>query len=121
MTTAQRGKTFQQLVQEAKGRINAITVDDLMQWRHDGKTFNVVDVREPADVEAGMIPNAISIPRGILELVIDEAIPDQDDVIVLYCGGGSRSALAADTLQVMGYNKVVSLTGGWRAWQEANS
>lgn len=121
MTTTQRGKTFQQLVQEAKGRIKEITVDDLMEWRREGKLFTLIDVREPADVEAGIIPHALSIPRGIVELVIDEAVPDQDDVIVVYCGGGSRSALAADTMQVMGYSNVYSLAGGWRAWVEANS
>lgn len=114
--TARRGKTFQQLVGEAKTRIQEMTADELRALQAEGREFVLLDVREPGDFENGHIPGAVNLPRGILELEIDEVAPDQDKLVVAYCGGGSRSALAADTLQTMGYNNVVSLAGGWRGW-----
>ncbi len=115
-TNTWRGKTFQNLVQEAKGRIQEVTADTLRAWQAEGKDLVILDVREPADFEQGHIPGAVNIPRGILELEIDDVVPNQDKVVVAYCGGGSRSALAADTLQVMGYGNVYSLAQGWRGW-----
>lgn len=115
-----RGKRFAQLVQEAKGRIQEVSVDTLQQWQAEAKPMVIIDVREPEDYAKGHIPGARLIPRGELELDIDEQVPDQDTCIVLNCGGGSRSALAADTLQQMGYSAVYSLTGGWRAWSQSN-
>jgi rhodanese-related sulfurtransferase len=117
MEATRRGKTFRDLVTEAKGRIREITIDDLKQWQASGKKMTVIDVREPEDFAQGSIPGAVNVPRGLLELDIDDVVPDQDAEIVVYCGGGSRSALAADTLQVMGYGQAYSLAGGWRAWQ----
>ena len=111
-----RGKTFQQLVTEAKQEIREISRDTLKQWMADKKPLVILDVREPADYENGTIPGAVCIPRGLLELEIDEQIPDQDATVVAYCGGGSRSALAAQTLKAMGYDNVYSLQGGYRFW-----
>jgi rhodanese-related sulfurtransferase len=111
-----RGKTFKQLVDEAKGQVQEIDQATLKQWLKEKPELMVVDVREPSDFENGHIENAVNIPRGLLELEIDEIVPDQERPIVAYCGGGSRSALAAQTLQVMGYGKVYSLIGGYRQW-----
>ncbi len=118
MSVSSRGKTFQELVQEAKSRIREISQDELKQWLAENKEMILLDVREREDFQAGAIPGAVSLPRGILEVEIDEVVPNQDQVVVMYCGGGSRSALAADTLQVMGYQHVYSLQGGWRQWNQ---
>jgi rhodanese-related sulfurtransferase len=114
---ARQGQTFQDLVRDAKTRIQEVTLAELMQWREDGQPLVVLDVREMQDFEAGHIPAATHLSRGVLELDIDEVVPDQNARIVTYCGGGSRSALAADTLQVMGYRQVYSLAGGYRGWK----
>ena len=119
MQGTRRGKTFKDLVTDAKSRIDEIDADTLKEWQAAGKDFALVDVREPADFENGHIEGAMALPRGILELDIDEVVPDQDKTIVAYCGGGSRSALAADTLAMMGYENVFSLAGGWRNWSQS--
>lgn len=118
MTTTQRGKTFKDLVIDAKSRINEVTQEELKQWISNNESMTIIDVREPDNFKDGHIEGAVNIPRGILELEIDEVVADQDAKIVLNCGGGSRSALAADTLQVMGYDNVYSLAGGWKQWQQ---
>lgn len=114
--TARRGKTYQDLVAEAKSRIREITADELRQWQVDSRDFVLIDVREGAEHQRGMIEGAVPISRGILEIEIDDAVPNQDKTVVLYCGGGSRSALAADTMREMGYENVYSLIGGYRGW-----
>ncbi len=114
--TQWRGKTFQDLVSEAKSRIHELSAEDLKRWQAQGKEMVILDVREPEDFQYGHLPGAINIPRGLLELEVDELIPNQDKVIVAYCGGGSRSALAADTLTTMGYANVYSLAKGFRGW-----
>jgi rhodanese-related sulfurtransferase len=111
-----RGKTFKQLVSEAKSQIEEIPQETLKQWMAEGKELVILDIREPVDYDNGHIQGAINLPRGLLELDIDEVVPNQDKVVVTYCGGGSRSALSAQTLQVMGYNHVYSLIGGYRQW-----
>lgn len=111
-----RGKTFRDLVTEAKGQINEVTQDTLKQWLSEKKDLLILDVREPEDFQNGYIAGAVNVPRGMLELEIDEVAPNQDRTIVAYCGGGSRSALASQTLQVMGYDNVYSLAGGYRQW-----
>lgn len=116
MTTTQRGKTFKDLVTEAKTRINEVSQEEFKEWHANNEDMVIIDVRESHNYSEGCIDRAISLSRGILELEIDEIVPNQDAKIVAYCGGGSRSALAADTLQVMGYNNVYSLAGGWRQW-----
>lgn len=116
-TQTWRGKTFKDLVGEAKGRIREVTPEDIKQWRAEGKDFVLLDVREAEDYQQGHIEGAVHLSRGMLELEIDEVVADQDKPIVTYCGGGSRSALAADSLQVMGYESVFSLAGGYRGWK----
>ncbi len=118
-TTQRRGKRFVDLVNDAKADIQQIDVATLRQWQADAdKRFTLIDVREQNDVAQGTIDGAIGIGRGVLELSIDEVVPNQDDTVVLYCGGGSRSALAAQTLEAMGYTNVYSLAGGWRGWNQ---
>ncbi|MEB3206295.1 MAG: rhodanese-like domain-containing protein [Vampirovibrionales bacterium] len=126
---ARRGKRFSDLVNDVKPSIREISKSQLQQWLEhaqtpDGEPFILLDVREPDEVAGGQITHVsgekpVTIPRGHLELYIDEAIVDQDAVIVCYCRGGNRSALAADTLQKMGYSRVYSLAGGWRQWTAA--
>lgn len=120
MMQTRRGKSFQQLVMEAKSRIREVPLTEFMRWRSENRPLVILDVREPEQFDAEHIPQAIKAPRGILELEIDEMVPDQDATIVCYCGGGSRSALAADTLQAMGYENVYSLVGGFRGWSQSN-
>ena len=116
--TARQGKTFKDLVTEAKQVIQEVDVFTLKSDLEAGKTCTIIDVREPEDFNNGHISGAINIPRGMLELEIDEVIPNQSHPVVVYCGGGSRSALAAQTLQIMGYDQVKSLAGGWRHWSQ---
>jgi rhodanese-related sulfurtransferase len=117
-TNTSPGKTFQQLVADAKTQITEITQDQLKQWQKEGKALTLLDVREPSDFETCAISGAINIPRGLLELDINDTVTDFNQPIVAYCGGGSRSALAAQTLQTMGYTQVYSLKGGFRVWIE---
>jgi rhodanese-related sulfurtransferase len=108
---------YQDLVQQAKAQIRETTVDAL---HRDGAALGVlIDVREPAEWAAGHVPGARLLPRGILEGKIEELAPDPDQPIVLYCGSGGRSALAAQSLQRMGYSNVLSLAGGFGAWRDA--
>lgn len=117
--TARKGKTFRDLVNEAKTRIQEVDAATLRQWQTENPHLVIIDVREPEDFSHGHIQGAINVPRGLLELDIDEVIPEQNKIVVAYCGGGSRSALAADTLQIMGYDHVYSLAQGWRGWNQA--
>src|SRR5688500_15286113 len=107
------------LVQEAKQRIAECTVADVKARLDRGERFHFVDVREDGEYAAGRARGARHIGRGILERDIETLIPDPDADIVLYCGGGYRSALAAESLQKLGYRRVVSMDGGFRAWSEA--
>lgn len=113
---ARRGKRFHDLINEVMPHIEEIHVATLKQWQTEGKAMTVIDTREPQEMAQGMIDGALPIPRGVLELQLDQAAPNQDEPLVLYCGGGYRSALAAHTAQIMGYEKVVSLAGGYKAW-----
>ena len=108
-------KTGTDLVNEAKQRITEIDVDGARAALDAPETM-FVDVREPNEYNLGRVPGALPLPRGTIE-VRGEAMLPRDKTIICYCGGGSRSALAADTLQTMGY-KVRSLKGGYRAWVE---
>jgi rhodanese-related sulfurtransferase len=110
---------FKQLVDEVKKDVHEISVDDLKMLKERKLDFALIDVREPEDWQKGTIPDAATIPRGVLELNIDQVTSDKDQKIVLYCGGGSRSALAAYMLQKMGFRNVLSLAGGYRAWKES--
>jgi len=110
---------FEKLCEEARSRVKELTIDDLRQKQSEGADFHLFDVREDHEWEKGRIPGARHLGRGIIERDIETLIPNQEAEIVLYCGGGYRSALAADNLQRMGYQNVLSMAGGIRAWREA--
>jgi rhodanese-related sulfurtransferase len=114
----QHNEGFLKLVQDAKSRVRQNTPADVIKKMEAKEPFHLVDVREDNEYEAGHIQGAIHVGKGVLERDIEKRIPDKDAEIVLYCGGGYRSALAADTLQKMGYRNVVSMDGGWRSWKE---
>lgn len=109
---------FLKLVTEAKSRIKECTADDVMDRMESGKPFVLVDVREESEFAAGHAKGAIHLGKGIIERDIEKTVPDHDAEIILYCGGGFRSALAADALQHMGYTNVISMDGGWRTWSQ---
>ena len=110
---------FLKIVQSAKTRVQETTVHEVNKKISEGiLNFILLDVREESEWQAGRIPHAIHLSKGIIERDIEEKIPDKDKELILYCGGGFRSALAADNLQKMGYTKVISMDGGYRAWKE---
>ena len=117
-------KTAAQLVQEAKQRVENLTVDQVASELRQG-TVTLIDIREPAEQQTGTIPGAIHAPRGMLEFYADPTSPyhrpefDPKGRIILHCASGGRSALAADTLQQMGYTNVAHLDGGFKAWEAA--
>ena len=110
---------FLRIVDDAKRRIHELSVADVKALLDNGKRFHVVDVREESEWANGHLPGARHLSKGIIERDIESAIPDLHAAIILYCGGGFRSALSADNLQKMGYTNVVSMDGGWRGWTEA--
>ena len=113
------GSGFQTLVKDAKSRIQEMNIDQLKALRDSGSKFMFVDVREDSEWTAGHAAGATHLARGILERDIEAQAPRKDEKIVLYCGGGARSALAADTLMKMGYTNVYSLAGGMSAYKTA--
>ena len=108
---------FQQLCNEAKKEIKEIDAAELERMQQAGD-FALIDVREPEEAWRGAIPGATNIPRGVLELKIDQVTTDKNKRIVLYCGGGNRSALAAWMLKKMGFTNAMSLIGGYRGWSQ---
>ena len=115
----QHSPGFLKLVEDAKTRVQEIAAPALLRKLQNQDRFSLVDVREADEYATGRIPGAQHLCKGILERDIETAVPDFNAEIVLYCGGGYRSALAADNLQKMGYKRVLSLAGGWRDWREA--
>lgn len=113
------GQGFLNLVNDAKQRIKQETFRETRRRLDNGEKLILVDTREDVEWARGHIPGAIHLGRGIIERDIEKTIPDKATPIVLYCGGGFRSALAADNLQKMGYVNVISMDGGWRGWTEA--
>jgi rhodanese-related sulfurtransferase len=109
---------FLKLVNDAKTRVRECSVDDAKQRLDAGDNFTLVDVREDTEYAAGHIPGAVHIGKGVIERDIEAKVPDPTTPLVLYCGGGFRSALAADALQKMGYTNVISMDGGWRVWNQ---
>ena len=109
---------FQKLVAEAKKRIIEISPTDAEAKSKSGQAL-IVDVREKDEWDEGHIPDAIHMSRGTIELDIEEKVPDTNAVIICHCGGGGRSALAAESLQKMGYKNVRSMAGGLKAWNAA--
>jgi rhodanese-related sulfurtransferase len=116
---AKHSPRFLQLVHDAKTRIQELSIADVKARLDRGKKFTLVDVREDHEWAAGHLPQAVHLGKGILERDAEARFPDPQAEIVLYCGGGYRSALAADALQKMGYTNVWSLDGGFRAWKES--
>jgi rhodanese-related sulfurtransferase len=108
---------FLKLVNDAKSRVKEVNIDEYQKMPRDGHIL--VDVREDNEWSAGHAVGAIHLSKGIIERDVEKEIPDKSKTLVLYCGGGFRSALAADALQQMGYQNAVSLDGGWRAWNQA--
>lgn len=111
---------FLKLVNEAKSRIKQANHHEVKKRLDAGEEIILVDTREDSEWARGHIPGAIHLGKGIIERDVEKTIPDRNATIVLYCGGGFRSALAADNLQKMGYTNVISMDGGWRGWTEAN-
>jgi rhodanese-related sulfurtransferase len=109
---------FLKIVNDAKSRVKETTPEAVRQKQEAGETFHFVDVREDNEWQAGHAAGAIHLGKGIIERDVEAAIPDHDAEVILYCGGGYRSALAADALQQMGYTKVISMDGGWKRWKE---
>ena len=107
------------LVEDSKARIRELDSPGLLRKLQQKASFQLIDVREADEYASGRIPGAQHLSKGIIERDIETAVPDPNAEIVLYCGGGFRSALAAESLQKMGYTKVWSLAGGWREWLAA--
>lgn len=110
---------FLALVNEAKGRVRQTGIEDYRKMLEEAQPHLLVDIREESEWAAGHAAGAMHLGKGVIERDIEKKVPDKDARMVLYCGGGFRSALAADALQRMGYTNVVSLEGGWKRWQEA--
>ena len=115
---AQHSPRFLHIVADAKKRIRETTVDDVKARLDRGEKFLLVDVREESEWAKGHVPGAVHLGKGVIERDIEARVPDAAAPLVLYCGGGYRSALAADNLQKMGYTNVLSMDGGWRGWRE---
>jgi len=110
---------FLDIVNDAKSRIGETNVDEVKAKMDRGENFFLVDVREESEWEKGHITNAIYIGKGVIERDIEKKISNTEEEIILYCGGGFRSALAADNLQKMGYTNVSSMDGGYSGWVNA--
>jgi rhodanese-related sulfurtransferase len=114
----QHSPRFLQLVQNAKQRVHEISIDDVKGQLDRGKKLLLIDVREESEYAKDHLPGAMHLGKGVIERDIEESVPDLNTPMVLYCGGGYRSALAADNLQKMGYTNVLSMDGGVRGWRE---
>ncbi len=110
---------FLKLVKDAKSRVREADFREIKHRLDAREKLVLVDVREDSEWAQGHIPGATHLGKGVIERDVERFFPDKDDPLVLYCGGGYRSALAGDNLQKMGYTNVISMDGGWRAWVEA--
>src|ERR1017187_7552688 len=110
---------FLKLVNDAKARVQEIDLAGYQKMREAGQAHVLVDTREESEWDAGHVTGAVHLGKGVIERDIETKVPDKSTRIVLYCGGGFRSALAADNLQKMGYTHAISLDGGWRALKES--
>ena len=114
----QHTNRFLKLVNEAKSRIRETNVQEVKKRLDKGERLILVDVREDNEVARGRIPGALHLGKGVIERDVEKTIPDTNAEVILYCGGGFRSALAADALQKMGYTNVLSMDGGVRGWRD---
>jgi rhodanese-related sulfurtransferase len=113
----QHSPGFLKLVQDAKSRVRETTVDEVKARLDRGEKFLLIDVREESEWAKDHLPGAIHLGKGVIERDVEQRVPDRSAEMVLYCGGGFRSALAADNLQKMGYTNVLSMDGGVRDWR----
>jgi rhodanese-related sulfurtransferase len=114
----QHSPGFLKLVQDAKTRVKELTVEQVKAKLDAGERFELIDVREDHEWAKDHLPGAVHLSKGTIERDVEERYPDKATPLVLYCGGGFRSALAADNLQKMGYTNVISMDGGHRGWKE---
>lgn len=112
---------FLKLVDDARTRVREVTVEEARARLSANPRARLVDVREDKEWEAGHAAGAEHLGRGVIERDVETKIPDKDTELILYCGGGFRSALACDNLQRMGYREVYSMAGGWKAWRESGA
>jgi rhodanese-related sulfurtransferase len=110
---------FLKFVQDAKKRVKETNVAEVKRRGDAGEKFLLIDVREDNEWAKGHLPGAVHLGKGVIERDIEQRVPDTGAKLILYCGGGLRSALAAENLQKMGYTNVESMDGGWRGWIEA--
>lgn len=115
----QHAPRFLAIVNDAKSRVRECNVHDVKKRLDAGEGLNIVDVREESEFAAGHLPGAAHLGKGVIERDIEKTFPSTATELILYCGGGFRSALAADNLQKMGYTNVISMDGGWSGWKEA--
>ena len=109
---------FLKIVKDAKSRVRETTPEEVKKRQEAGDDFRFIDVREDDEWRKGHARGATHLGKGVIERDIEKTVPDPDAEIILYCGGGYRSALAADSLQKMGYKNVISMDGGWKRWEE---
>jgi len=112
---------FLKVVNDSKSRIKEVTVDETLDRLKDNPDAKLIDVREDNEWDAAHAAGAIHLGKGIIERDIETTVPNKSTELILYCGGGYRSALAADVLQNMGYTNVFSMAGGWKAWKESGA
>ena len=112
---------FLKVVNDAKTRIREVSVDETQTRMQSDDAVRLIDVREDDEWRAGHAQGATHLGKGIIERDIEATVPDKNAEVILYCGGGFRSALAADTLQQMGYRNVFSMAGGWKAWKDSGA
>jgi rhodanese-related sulfurtransferase len=112
---------FLKVVDDAKSRVREVTVAETQARMKENTGAKLVDVREDNEWDAAHAAGAIHLGKGIIERDIETTVPDKDTELILYCGGGYRSALAADVLQRMGYTNVFSMAGGWKAWKDSGA
>jgi len=112
---------FLRVVDDAKSRIREVTVEETRERVAANPDAKLIDVREDNEWQAGHAAGATHLGKGIIERDIETQVPDKATELILYCGGGYRSALAADVLQKMGYTNVFSMAGGWKAWKESGA
>ena len=112
---------FLKLVNDAKTRVREVTVEQTQQRLKENPNAKLIDVREDNEWQAGHAARAEHLGKGIIERDIEAKVPDRSTELILYCGGGYRSALVADVLQQMGYTNVFSMAGGWKAWEDSSA
>ena len=115
----EHSEEFRKLTDDAKSRINEVTVEETLRRIENGASL--IDVREDNEWSAGHAAGAIHMGRGVIERDIVQRFPNKSVELILYCGGGFRSALAAESLQKMGYKNVLSMAGGWKAWKDSGA